>query len=288
MRWLLLLIPLLFLGCHGKNKPTEPKPSYVPVAPANLRAVVHVGREIDLFWEDRSDNETHFHLTNGVTADEVVLPANTTTYAQNVGLTTQLFHFRLWAVNDSGSSDAVTLDVNYRIRSDGVIPLAPGNMWRYSSNGRSPASLLRTVHEMQLIHGDDYYLLSDSSLADTTAPSLYYYLRNNDSAAVMLDYPADSTIAPDTLFRYPAIASGQFYTFKQDCMLVLIGPPGSTISIGDSTYTNVIAYQRFLNRNPAHSIQYYFVPQRLGLIRQDEYQSSTRISRLDLMSYDLR
>ena len=277
--WIPVLLLVFLLGCRAKvtdstqdnNQPPPPPPpsSYVPAAPSDLRGTVQVGVGITVSWTDNSNNETYFHLCHGPVGMslfcEHLLP-NTVSFRDSLGLNEGTIRYRLSAVNDSGASDTVSLDVNYLLQSDGWFPIRPGNWWEYRQTVGDSARFRRVVGPIDMIGGVDYYRMYDSSLANGALDSIVY-ARNCAQGLQMLNTPLADPAVPDTLFRYPA--PPVFYYFRQDC--VILGNSAMPhMQVGDTVYTNVYSYQRFINHDQHHSFRYYIVPEHVGLIREEE------------------
>lgn len=300
--WILVFLPVLFLlGCHDKVTPTNPNDgtpldstSHIPIAPANLRVQFFVGRGIAVSWDDRSNNERWFMLAHGLVGQDLsydTLPANTVFYFDSVGLAEAYYFYKVRAGNDSGwSAWTATLDVNYRLASDGLIPLRAGNFWEYRvDSAQTHHNFRRSVYEMRLVGGEDWYLLADSLMSGGTLQGRFY-LRNGSESTTLLNFPLDSALQTDTLFRYPHTHSGESYDFQQDSMVVLNPPPGVTlphVGPGDSTYTGVVSFQSFLNRDRRNSIQYFMVPNRIGLIREVEFLNGDTAALRDIVNYQV-
>ncbi|HEY3295250.1 MAG TPA: hypothetical protein VGL38_07415 [bacterium] len=294
--WILALLPVvLFLGCQDKatpvhgDPPEPPAHGHVPNAPDSVKASTYVGFGVVVRWSDNSLDETKFVLEHGrrsFTMQHDTLVANTAMYWDSLRLAEGDYAYRVRAGNDSGwSAWSETLFVSYRLKSDGLIPLREGNWWEFSADsGQTHYTYRHAVSAFRLIGLDDYYLLT-ASIADTLAADSIYYLRNCATGVTQLAFPSDSGAHADTLFRYPNIHSGDHYLYREDSIVVLNPPPGIAKIVGDTTFTGVISYQRFLNHDRSHSIRYYLVPQRVGLVREEEIRSGDIIAHHDIVTY---
>jgi cytochrome c553 len=97
--------------------PTDPDDSTVPTTPANLHANVLTNNQVQLTWQDQSDDETGFRLSRLVgdhtewqtLAD---LNANTQSYTDNAVAAGTSYQYRLVALNDHGASNSVETNAN--------------------------------------------------------------------------------------------------------------------------------------------------------------------------------
>lgn len=86
-----------------------PTPGDIPAAPSNLTATAVSSSQINLAWQDNSNNESNFVIerkkgATGTYAVIATLPANTTSF-QNTGLSRNTtYYYRVKATNASGSS----------------------------------------------------------------------------------------------------------------------------------------------------------------------------------------
>jgi hypothetical protein len=281
--WILVLLPALFLlGCNRKVAPTDsggtlPQDTLngVPAAPANVHVQFFVGRGIAVNWDDRSTNERWFALSHGLlgfaqTID--TLPANTVFYFDSVAMAEGHYTYKVRAGNDNGWSPwSTTLNANYRLASDGLIPLRFGNFWVYHvDSGATHYDYRRSVEDFRVIDGEDFYLVMDSLMSGGT-PEGRFYLRNGAESTTLLRFPLDSATQVDTLFRYPHIHANDWYVCQGDSFWVLTDPSGITqrhVGPGYSTFTGVVGFQRFLSHDHRNSIQYFIVPNRIGIIRE--------------------
>jgi hypothetical protein len=90
--------------------PTTPTPEPLPTSPSGLAAIVTGPTTVNLFWTDRSINETTYKVeksTDGKTWTEVAsLGKNAVTYTVKNLTAGQAVSFRVRAINATGSSDA--------------------------------------------------------------------------------------------------------------------------------------------------------------------------------------
>jgi fibronectin type 3 domain-containing protein len=107
-----------------------------PVPPSNARTTLVTTNEIDLAWDDNSDNEDGFHILRGTGTDGTftliaTLPANTTTYQdQGLALGTQ-YEYQIQAFNLAGYDDFTGIVVS----TSGTVP-PPTNLIVTSGNGQ--------------------------------------------------------------------------------------------------------------------------------------------------------
>jgi hypothetical protein len=154
--------------------------------------------------------------------------------------------------------------------TESILPLRTGNWWEYhvtSDTATSSYTLRRSVGALKVIGNAGYYPIIDSVLNGSPADTIYYLRGVRDYGIISLAYPAEGAV-PDTLFLYPHVHSGTHYTFLSDSVVVLSEPPGAhNVQIGDSLYT-VMAYQRFFDGDPHHSIRYDLNADSTGILRE--------------------
>jgi hypothetical protein len=291
--WIPALLLLFLLGCrskitdstsdNGQPPPPPPPTYYVPAAPSNLHAAIQVGIGITVSWTDNSNNETLFELCHGpVGANPTCeqLAANTVTFRDETGLNENTFRYKVRAMNDSGASAWDSLDVGYRLQSDGWLPLRPGNWWEYRGTVGDTLPFRRVVGQIEMIGGLDYYRTYDSSMVTGAIDSIVY-ARNCSQGLEVLSVPLPNPAIPDTLLHYPN--SPTFFYFRQDC--VILGNVTAHMSVGDSVYSGVYSYQRFINHDIRHSFRYYIVPDSVGLIREEELVNYVTVMQHDIVRY---
>ncbi len=92
-----------------------------PKAPSNLVARpsgTGINRQVSLTWVDNSLNETHFTVQRATSSAGpwttlVVLPANTTTYVNLIGDTTQTYSYRVFASNTVGDTAVYAASIGF-------------------------------------------------------------------------------------------------------------------------------------------------------------------------------
>jgi hypothetical protein len=131
----------------------------IPNAPSNLRASAVSATQVNLIWTDNSNNETGFliqrRIGTGTWGNNVIVPANTTSYAVT-GLTADTsYGFRVRANGTAGNSAFTTATATTPATASNLI-LNPGfennltawNNWQYgplsiTSDARSGTRALR-------------------------------------------------------------------------------------------------------------------------------------------------
>ncbi|MGE3683698.1 MAG: fibronectin type III domain-containing protein [Bdellovibrionales bacterium] len=128
---------VLAYNSGGESEPTAVTSATTPAAatnppspPSNLAATVASASQINLTWNDNSNNEEAFLLersTDGATFTQIAsLPANTTSY-QNSSLTSgSAYSYRVRARNSAGSSNYSNTAT--ATTSAGSAPTAPSNL----------------------------------------------------------------------------------------------------------------------------------------------------------------
>jgi hypothetical protein len=207
--------------------------------------------------------------------------ADVTTYFDELRDAANIYSYQIIAFNGFGNSaSSGNITVDYRFRSDGIIPLVQGNYWRYNVEDLENSEdyqIQRSVQEVGYVNGIDHYMIiqhpypSPGSEIDTM-----FYLRNFAGTGCRgALYPLNEQSTSELLFQNPAQqpgTPGSRYHFHGDSVVVLLS--GTQISIEDTTYTSVNVYQRF-RQDSDRTIKYYVVPNTVGIIKEEEFQSST-------------
>lgn len=103
-----------------------------PATPSNLQAVAASSSQINLTWNDNSNNETNFRIerktgTGGSFTEITTVNANTTSYS-NTGLTASTtYYYRIRAYNAAGYS-SYSPEANATTQATATIPNAPTNL----------------------------------------------------------------------------------------------------------------------------------------------------------------
>jgi hypothetical protein len=266
---------------------TTPAPG-APAPPESLRAEIMLGAGVILHWADRSFNETRFIIArapSGQTAAPIdSVPANTTTYTDNLRGDMGLYYYRVCAANAQGySAWSLPTSVDYRYCVNGVIPLCLGNLWEYHVDTIGTADdrdIRRMVDSVAFFNGVDYYLVRGSKVPVGNVQTLYFMRNLSGFGCAVLPYPPGSSPNPEILFRYPGNL-GDFYFFQGDC--VLVAENHTTLQIGSTLYHDVYIYERFVTSQ--HTIQYFVKPESIGILREIEYLTPTIWSAQRTLTY---
>ncbi|MCX2745852.1 fibronectin type III domain-containing protein [Mangrovivirga sp. M17] len=102
----------------------------VPASPENLSGVVSSETEINLFWEDKSDNETVFEIyrstsSSGPFSMIARVNANIEYYEDATLNPSTTYYYRVRAINNQGYSDNYTNTINLTTLNDNVAPEPP-------------------------------------------------------------------------------------------------------------------------------------------------------------------
>ncbi|OQY27798.1 MAG: hypothetical protein B6244_09400 [Candidatus Cloacimonetes bacterium 4572_55] len=102
----------------------------VPISPDNLTATAINSGQIDLAWDDNSDNETHFRVErrdgmNGTFTQIGELGTDATEFSDTTVGPDQLYCYRIYALNGAGNSDYSNMDCATTL---GIVPISPDNL----------------------------------------------------------------------------------------------------------------------------------------------------------------
>ena len=106
--------------------------STVPAAPSNLTASAVSSSQINLTWQDNSNNESGFKIqrktgSTGSWSTIHTTSANVTSY-QNTGCSANItYYYRIYAYNSTGNSN-YSNEANATTQPAGTAPSAPGNL----------------------------------------------------------------------------------------------------------------------------------------------------------------
>jgi len=155
-------------------------PDVAPAAPTNLQAAAVSGNQIDLSWNDNSNNETGFRIDRKIGTGSFSfltnVGANSTSYSDNTAGPTTSYTYRVRAENAVGNSNYATSNA---VTTPDVAPTAPTNLqaatvasnqvdltWNDNSNnetgfrierkvGNGSFSLLANVNANATSHSDN-------------------------------------------------------------------------------------------------------------------------------------
>jgi fibronectin type 3 domain-containing protein len=252
-----------------------------PNAPSNVEAEGVIGFGITLNWTDNSSDEDGFIIRRNTsghsfqTIDSV--DANVTTYYDDLGDAQETYTYRVRSFNEHGESgDAQSNTVEFSFNSPGIIPLRPGNEWRYNviENGQEPFELRRVVaSQVGYVMNVDHYLIVEHPFPTGEAEiDSTIYLRNFEGVGCKgVPYPLTGNSVSELLFRYPTGNLGSHYFYRGDSISVI--STGTTKTVNEVTYDGVVGYQRFLH-GQSRSIRYWLKPEEIGIILEEEVVSS--------------
>lgn len=213
-KWILLgllaLIPSL-TGCEGCSQVEALKK---PQAPSNLVAVAVSYNQIDLTWQDNSNNEDGFtvgcNIHGGNTYWEIAdLPPDTTHFEHSQLSPSTTYKYYIYAYNKTGG--ASSNEASATTPTDQTIPIAPSNLtaiviccnqvdlaWQDNSDNEDGLKIFRTFG------GTTHYEIADlavnvTSYSDTglNANSAYwYYIQAYNSAGTANSNSASATTPP--------------------------------------------------------------------------------------------
>jgi len=164
-----------------------------PSSPTNLSGNIISCNQIDLIWQDNSDDETNFIVERKKEGDccfviKATLPANTTIYSDTTVSPNTKYYYRVKAKNSFGDSD-YSNEINITTPSCGSVPNAPSNLtlttisseqinlnWQDNSDNENGFKIERkieggTYSEIQIV-GPNINTFSDTGLTPDTK---YYY-----------------------------------------------------------------------------------------------------------------
>ncbi len=152
--WFIVCVVLLFLGCE----------EYLGVPPTNLKVDAVTGDQVDLSWEDHSDDETGFEIERAIKGEEFRIlhktDADVESFSDKKVVPGMVYAYRVRAVNDmlkSLYSNVVYAEINGNPAS---MPTAPENLqasdvtatsliltWVDTSDNETAFEIERSLHE---------------------------------------------------------------------------------------------------------------------------------------------
>ena len=181
-QFVLIATFLLLSGCFGGNVAPEP----IPSAPSNLTTIANSSTQVELSWQDNSNNEKRFYIyrktinsnssmffTNSDYTQVGYVGANAVgAYDSGVNPATT-YSYKITAWNDSGESD-FSNEATVMTPAEQTIPTAPSNLtttvvgcnqvdlnWQDNSDNEDGSKVFR------ISGGTTYYEIADLS-ANTT------------------------------------------------------------------------------------------------------------------------
>jgi hypothetical protein len=257
-------------------------PDGAPAAPDSLRAHATVGAGVTLTWRDLSNNEDGFQISRGLSGQGLTLIGsvgeNITAYFDPLADIGN-YNYRVCSFNAFGATGCTApVAVRYDFCSYGIIPLCRNNWWEYrvSDTTGPDLTIRRQVVDLQYPTGNDFYLLAQG---DGLQDSMYF-LRNDNTGCLQLDYPLSGNPTPILIFQYPA-AVGNYFFVEEDC--VLVAGVGLNLQVNGTLYEDCYAYQRFYS--PAHTSTTYIKPETVGVVREVEWMNDEQLVQRDLMDH---
>ena len=130
---------------------TTPGVGAIPLAPSNLVALPASTTQINLFWQDNSNNETGFKIERSLDGSTnwtavTTTAANATTYSDSAGLSVGTkYYYRVRATNAAGDSSNTTVASATTLASTSVSYIAAGSVWKYLDNGTNQGTAWRAT-----------------------------------------------------------------------------------------------------------------------------------------------
>lgn len=222
-KWALFVLIATFLllsGCFGGNVAPEP----VPSTPSNLAATANSSTQVELSWQDNSNNEKRFYIyRKSSTSSTVSVNLANSDYSQigYVGANSNgaydtgaspgtSYWYKVTAWNDSGES-GFSNEASTTTPAEQTIPIAPSNLtttviscnqvdlnWQDNSDNEDGFKIFRTSG------GTTYYEIADL-LANTTSYSntglsadwvYWYYIQAYNSGGTANSNSASATTLP--------------------------------------------------------------------------------------------
>ncbi len=169
----------------------QPIPGNVPSKPSNLKAVAVSYRQINLTWNDNSNNETGFEIYRSSKPYYDFLPiartsSNITAFADTTLKQNSTYYYRIKAINQYGESDfdraGQGVDYSYYQLAD--IPQLPNNF-----NSLTPYKTSRQPNfDLGMQDRNDNFQLWFSSTIDIPKAGVYtFYLKSDDGSKLYID-----------------------------------------------------------------------------------------------------
>ncbi len=176
-----LIISVLLIGCNSE----EPEPIPVPVPPTDLVAMAISVSQIDLTWEDNSNNETGFKLERQSGSDSysllVTLGANETSYSDKAAEENTTYSYRIFAFNAALDVSEYSNEVSSTTFEALTVTDFDGNVYPTVSIG-TQVWMAENLKTTKLNNGTVIPVVSnDSEWNKLTTPGLSWYdnLPNN-------------------------------------------------------------------------------------------------------------
>jgi hypothetical protein len=269
-----------------------------PHAPDSLLVHVRISRGVTLSWLDLSRDEQGFELQRAPSGgffraiDSVA--ANVISYTDSLRDTLGVYYYRIRAFNSYGTSSWELSDAaNYDYRSEGVIPLCPGNWWRYAitrkvNDVEMHYDSVRGVLDYGWLGENDYYGLGVRQLFEQENTRLNYQRNFEGLGCVVTPAPLDPQAIPSLLYKWPLPVVGAHWTVEEgaaaDCVVVL--QANGTVSVSGTTYHGVAVYERFRDRY--HFTQIFIMPETVGIVREIDFSHADTVAVRELVGYDVR
>jgi uncharacterized protein (TIGR02145 family) len=172
-----LIISVLLIACNSEE--SEPEPIPVPVPPTNLVAMAISVSQIDLTWEDNSNNETGFKLERQSGSDSysllVTLEANRTSYSDIAAEENTTYSYRIFAFNAAPDVSEYSNEVSSTTFEALTVTDFDGNVYPTVSIG-TQVWMAENLKTTKLTDGTAIPLVSnDSEWNKLTTPGLSWY-----------------------------------------------------------------------------------------------------------------